>query len=265
MKISDARNILKENKGNHLYEVIIPSTGKKVPCASMTVGHHKSIAKMAINDEANFDKFLCALILQLSNEQIDVKEITELDKMAILYQIKQYNSTEALKITLTCPEPECGHEFVIEPTDKDMIKPDIILSYTKTLDIGGVKFEVEIGMPSVEDNMFYADFCDLRGKKFEEDGDEDSLTKLGMFIASYEMYLMCVRSITINGKVIDDFLDTTIEERLSFIEELSEGLIVVSEISEFMTKKYEEYGYHTSCPQCEYKFNNLFTPESFFF
>lgn len=264
MKISDARNILNENKGKHLYDVIIPSTVDKIPFSPMTVGHHKSIAKMAINDEANFDKFLCALILELSNEQVDMAKITELDKMAILYQVKQYNSTEPLKVNLTCPQPECEHEFMIVPTDKDMIKSDIELSYVKKLDISGVKFEVTIGMPSVQDNMFYADFCEVRAKEFPED-DEENRSKLGMFIASYEMYLMCIRSISINGQVIDDFLESTVQDRISFLEELSEGLIVVSEISEFMSKKYKEYGYDVSCPSCKYKFDSVFTPESFFF
>ena len=112
MKISDARNILNENKGKHLYDVIIPSTGEKIPFAPMTVGHHKSVAKMAINDESNFDKFLCALLLNLSDEKIQLDKVSELDKMAMLYQIKQHNSTEPLKVTLTCPEPECGHDFI---------------------------------------------------------------------------------------------------------------------------------------------------------
>ena len=264
MKISDAITILNENQGKHLYDIIIPSTGKKVPCKPMTVGHHKSMAKMAINDEANFDKFLCALILELSNEQIDMKFITELDKMAILYQVKQYNSTEALKITLTCPEPECSHEFTVVPKDTDMIKTDIKLTYIKKLEIGGVAFEIEIGMPSVEDNMFYAEFCDVRAKQIDKD-DEENLTKLGIFIASYEMYLMCVRSIKINGENIDDFSSSTVENRISFLEELSEGLIIIGEISDFMNEKHKEYGYHVSCPSCKYEFDNLFTPESFFF
>ncbi len=263
MKISDARNILNENKGKHLYDVIIPSTGNKVPFRPMTVGHHKSIAKMAINDEANFDKFLCALILELSDEQVGMAKINELDKIAILYQVKQYNSSEPLKVNLTCPE--CEHEFMIVPTDKDMIKTDIELSYIKTKEIEGVKFEVCIGMPSIQDNMFYADFCEVRAKKFENDKDDESLSKLGIFIASYEMYLMCIRSISINGKIIDDFLDASVEERISFLDELSEGLIVVSEISDFMNKKYKEYGYEMACPSCKYKFDNVFTAEGFFF
>ena len=264
MKISDAKNILSENKGKHLYDVIIPSTGSKIPFKPMTVGHHKSIAKMAINDESNFDKFLCALILELSNEQVDLSKITELDKMAILYQIKQHNSTEVLKISLTCPEPKCNTDFMVVPADSDVIKTDITLNYIKKLNVDGIDFEIEIGMPSVEDNMHYADFCDVRADKFEE-GDEESLTKLGIFIASYEMYLMCVRSIKIDGQDIEDFVTSTIEDRILFIEHLSEGLIVVKEISDFMNDKHKEYGYHVSCPKCKYKFDNLFTPESFFF
>ena len=229
----------------------------------MTVGHHKSVAKMAIHDESNFDKFLCALLLDLSNEKVQLGKVSELDKMAMLYQIKQHNSTEPLKVTLTCPEPLCGHDFIVVPTDADMIKTDIELSYIKKLEIDGIKFEIEIGMPSVEDNMSYADFCEGRANKL--DGDEDKISKLGIFIASYEMYLMCVRSINIDGQVIDDFPTSTIEDRIGFLEDLSEGLIVVSEISDFMNTKYKEYGYNTSCPSCEYKFDNLFTPESFFF
>lgn len=264
MKISDAKNILNENKGKHLYEVIVPSTGENIPFKPMTVGHHKSIAKMAINDESNFDKFLCALILELSDEQVNLSKITELDKMAILYQIKQHNSTESLKINLTCPEPECNMDFIVTPKDSDVIKTDIKLNYIKTLNVDGIDFEIEIGMPSVEDNMYYADFCDVRANKFKKD-DEENLTKLGIFIASYEMYLMCVRSIKIDGQDIEDFASSTVEDRISFIENLSEGLIVVKEISDFMNEKHKEYGYHVSCPKCKYKFDNLFTPESFFF
>ncbi len=264
MKISDAKNILNENKGKHLYDVIVPSTGEKIPFRPMTVGHHKSIAKMAINDESNFDKFLCALILELSAEQVNLAKITELDKMAILYQIKQHNSTESLKINLTCPEPECNMDFIVTPKDSDVIKTDVTLNYIKILNIDDIDFEIEIGMPSVEDNMYYADFCDVRANKFEKD-DEENLTKLGIFIASYEMYLMCVRSIKIDGQDIEDFATSTIEDRISFIEDLSEGLIVVKEISDFMNEKHKEYGYHVSCPKCNYKFDNLFTPESFFF
>ena len=75
-------------------------------------------------------------------------------------------------------------------------------------------------MPSVEDNMYYADFCDVRANKIEK-SDEESLAKLGIFIASYEMYLMCVRSIKIDGQDIEDFGTSTIEDRISFIENLS--------------------------------------------
>lgn len=275
MKISDARNTLKENKGKHLYDVIVPSTGKKIPFSPMTVGQHKTVAKMAIANEANFDKFLCALILELSNEQIKLNDINEIDKMAILYQIKQHNSPEALKITLTCPKEECRHEFPVVPKDVDVIKIDVDCSYIKKRDVGGIDFEIEIGMPSVQDSINYSVFCDARVEEIkasvegesEEDKEdkEDKLTKLAIFIASYEMYLLCVKSIKMHGACIDDFMDSSISERFQFLDELSEGLIVVSEISEFINSMHEAYGYHVNCPKCDHEFDNLFTPESFFF
>ena len=119
MNIADAMHLLQESEGQHLYDVIIPSLNSKMPFKPMTVGHHKTMAKMAINDESNFNKFLCALIFELSNEKIDFSKINEMDKMAILFQIKQHNSPDPLRITLECPE--CNTKLRIQPDlEKDI-------------------------------------------------------------------------------------------------------------------------------------------------
>lgn len=261
MNISDAKNILNENKGKHLYDVTIPSTGLKVAFAPMTVGHHKTIAKMAIEDESNFEKFLCALILQLSDNKIDLKKINELDKIAILFQIKQHNSTDRLKISLQCPE--CENKFSIQPSNDDIYKSGIEYSYVKEATIDDIKYKITIGMPSVSDGLNYAQYCESRVELLND--DEDLIAKMGIFIASYEMFLMCIREISINGNVIEDFDDTLIGERIEFLEDLSEGMIDIKEISEFMSNKHDEFGYKATCPKCKYEFDNLFSTENFFF
>jgi hypothetical protein len=261
MNIADAKKTLQERRGKHLYDVIIPSLNVKVPFAPMMVGHHKSVAKMAIDDEDNFDKFLCALILDLSNENVNLSDIIEIDKTAILYQIKQHNSTEPLKVSLSCPVSGCDTNFTVQPTDADFIKPEVELQYTNTMNIDGVDYELTIGMPTVMDNIFYYDFCTERAK----DLDEEEKTKLGMFIATYEMYLMCIRAISINGDSITDYLDTGIEDRIAFLDELPEGLIIVDDINKFMDDKKKEYSYNVECPKCEHKFADILSTESFFF
>jgi hypothetical protein len=261
MKIADAMKIMKENEGKHLYPVTICSSGEEIPFKPMTVGHHKTVAKMAIDDQDNFDKFLCALILDLSDEGVQMTDINEIDKVAILFQVKQHNSTEPLKITLTCPQGECGTKVTVQPRHEDVVKTDKEFEFSKTVERDGTKYELVFGMPSVQDNMAYYDFCDNRSKLL----NDEEKSKLGIFIATYEMFLMSVKSIKIDDNVIEDFPECTIEERISFLEELPEGIINIEKISEFMSAKGEEFGYNAKCPKCEHEFHNILSTDSFFF
>lgn len=262
MKLADAQAVLKESQGSHLNKVTVPSTGQTVPCKPMTLGHHKTIAKMSIDDDTTFNKFLCALILDLSDNGVDFGKTTEIDKMSIVFQLKQYNSPDPLKISLKCPQCETG--LTVQPTLDDIIKTDIEQEYTKSMEIAGVKFEITIGIPFIHDSLNYREFCDKRFDKIESDEDK---TKLAMFVASYEMFLMFIRQVKINGQVIEDYATETVENRIKFLETLSEGLIDIKEIGDFASDKYNEYGYHVKCPhaECGHEYDNLFSPESFFF
>ena len=258
MNLSDAFNMLEENKGNHLYDVLIPSTGQKISFEPLTVGQHKSVAKMAIDDEDKFDTVLSALIVTLSNGQIKLNEITEIDKIAILYQIKQNNSPEPLKINLNCID--CESKFSVQPPIDAVVK-QIDLGFSTSKKVNNMEFDIVFKMPSVMDNLQYSQYCNERS----ENMNDDEKSKFGFFIASYEMFLLFVDKISINKKEITDFKENPISERIEFIDKLPDGVINVEELAAFVNDKYEECGYKAKCPKCNYEFENLFSPENFFF
>lgn len=272
MKLADAQAVLKESQGSHLCDLIIPSTGEKIAFKPMTLGHHKTIAKMALDDETTFNKFLCALLLDLSDNKIDLSNITEIDKVSLIFQLKQFNSPEPLKVSLECPK--CQTNITVKPDLTDVIKIDIEQEIVKTMDVAGVNFEINIGIPSVEDSLKYSEFCEKRfelvvkeGEDKTEDETDLETQRIALFIASYEMFLMFIKGIKINGQQIEDYKSSTIEQRINFLETLSEGLIDIKEIGEFASDKYNQYGYHVKCPkgECGHEYDNLFSPDSFFF
>ena len=262
MKLADAQAVIKESQGSHLNELTIPSTGQKIASKPMSLGHHKTIAKMAIDNDSTFNKFLCALLLDLTNDGINFVDITEIDKMALVFQVKQFNSPEPLKISLECPQ--CATSMNVTPTMEDIIKTGIKQDFVKTMTVADITFEITIGIPSVHDSLNYSEFCDKRFNAFE---DDEQRAKLALFVASYEMYLMFIKNIKMNDQTIEDYKTETVENRIKFLESLSEGLIDVQEIGQFAKEKYDEYGYHVKCvnKECGYEYDNLFSPDSFFF
>jgi hypothetical protein len=261
MDINDALEMLKQNKGGHLYDVYVPSLQTVVSFKQMTVAQHKSMAKMAIENLENFEKFICALITELSDGKIKLKEINEIDKNSIMYAVKHHNSSSPITLEIKCGK--CEDKFKFTPEfDKVINKKDNLDNFVITSKIGDMEVEVEIGLPSVIENLTYNEYSTNRRKLLETKEDKD---KLSVFIGSYEMYLLCIRGIKLNDVPVGDFTNNKMEDRFTLIDALNIECINVDEIKKWLEDTYTKFSYDINCPKCKHKFEDMMATKNFFF
>jgi hypothetical protein len=263
MDINDALNMLNENKGGHLYNVYIPSHKKEYSFKQMTVAQHKTMAKMAIEDSDGFAKFLLALIMDLyqGEEEINFNNITEIDKNYILYAIKVNNSNAPLTLSLKCGN--CGEKFEHSPKVEDVLNRDVNIENTFLEGKhNGHYVKIEIGLPSVQENLIYGEFC----KNIDKDlKTEDEKRKRAYFIASYEMFLMCIKRVFINEDEISGFDQLSIEKKLKLIDSLSIECLDVKDIQDYLKSQYDKISYKINCTHCEHEFEDMMQADNFFF
>ena len=229
MKLEDFNKLLDEKAGNGIYEVFIPSLNETKPFKYLEVAQLKSLSKSLLDggDDSNY-LALTSLIRSVSVESLNLNEITEYDRIAILLTIRAYNfSDEEYKIKC----PKCKTEFNIK-TDiagmVDRIKP----TTTEQLvyEDEGLKIETVIGEPSVKNVLEFKEymrtFDKIKLQKDNQEFTESEKAKLEKHISSFAQ-LICVKEIKVNDEELEGFVDLDFMKKSELIELSSKDIKIL--------------------------------------
>lgn len=250
MKSSELLQLLKDNKGSHLYSIYIASLQKEVSFKPITVGQQLTLSKLAIENENNFYKASTLLIKELCSEELDFDKLNELDRIVLLVKIKKANSLKSNLYVITCPH--CSQEFTKEIDYEDYIKnyDKIDMSEkTITINIFDLKYDITVGFPSLNEIIYKQDNNLI--------DQEDIMHNLFNFI----------RSIVINNNKLEDLDKLTIEEQKNLYNELPGEIL--TEISKVIVERYENtlanfMKNEFNCIKCEKKIVDKLDINSFF-
>jgi hypothetical protein len=274
MRINDAINVLKDSQAGHLYDVWVPSLKKDISFRPLTVGQLKSLNKFSLDNEDNFYKALSALIVELSDKQIDLKEINELDRVIILSEIKKNNTTTSETLDVTCSgcEKPFTHLLNIENYENNDDLDDKVKDFNIEVDVSeDTKIKCVIGLPTIAEQISYKDYIvQMKRKKqnFETKrvktmfnlNDTQKNDIIEKAVDTEEKYLagnlnfLFIRNIAINDTEIDSVTTESVENRISLYDQLPGS--IRGEITNKIVFQYKEtldkvLRYTVRCPHCE--------------
>jgi hypothetical protein len=261
MDIKDAVGILNQSQGGHTYDVYVPSLVK-------------TLNKFAMDDEDNFYKALSALIKDLSNNQVELNQINEIDRVLILSAIKKNNTTSPELIEVTCPEckEKYEHPLSIDNYDDDE-------NLQKKIEKVELEYELPdktamslvLGLPTVEEQIAFKMFIAKKKKarliaernKFSKGmSAEDKELALRKAQASEEIFyaknslFLFLRDLTIDDNNISGITSARINDRITLFDQLPGDLKgeIIEKVSKGYQKTLEHFmEYKVTCVHCEHE------------
>jgi len=117
MDISAIQKALETGLSTNVYEILIPSMGKKVPFKPLLTGQCKTMAKIMIDaNEKPFDTFRAVVAMikaTCMDEELDLNELTELDRVKIMLEF--YTNNNILKdFNIACPKCKKSNKINID-------------------------------------------------------------------------------------------------------------------------------------------------------
>lgn len=269
MKIDDVRKMIEESLGQNLVRIEVPSTKKQHLFKPMTVGMKKSVAKFSLADQSEestieFQIAKLALIKTLCPE-IDLAELTDIDFISLLCNIRLNNSVDPLELIVKCSNDECKNRFehtfnfeqVIENCNKFNFQ-------VKTRD---VKIDDKTTLTLTISNPKIQDILELE-KHLLETEDLDKRMQERIVTSPY----LHIVGLAVNGEAVEDFKEKGLMERISVLDELHCSKLldgnetsVFSEIMKtFDSDEYSKIFGKLTCPKCNQEMEGVFTTDSFF-
>lgn len=285
MDIRNAINVLKESQGGHTYEIYVPSLEKEVTFRALKIGQLKTLNKFAIDNDDKFYAALSSLIVDLSDEAVDLKEINELDRVLILSGIKKNNTTSPESMDMTCSqcEHEFSHELNIDNYDDSEELKEKMDPFTLEQSIGEIELKCTIGLPSVTEQIELKEMITIGKKKAEAKAKRKAKTMINMskedinqFVSkaanNQEQYLssntnfLFVRGLEVGDSTVD-ILNSTLAQRSDLFDQLPAN--VKGEISNRISKNYNDtlkhfLKYSVTCPKCKATHTEEVSIASFF-
>lgn len=272
MDIKSAINILKESQGGHSYDIYVPSLDQEISFKPLKIGQLKSLNKFASGDDNNFYTSLSSLIVELSDNKIDLTKINEIDRTLILIGIKKNNTTTCEKIKITCSDckKDYTHDLNIENYD-DMDTLETKVSHiTGTTKIENLTIKYDIGLPSVSEQIAFKDYITQRKRKRHSAetkkvkqmlymSDDEKNKYVEECVANEEKMItdnpgfIFIRNIFFNDDKIE-LSSVDIQNRVDLYDQLPSS--IKGEISDKIIINYNEtlsnfLKYSVTCPHCK--------------
>jgi hypothetical protein len=226
MQVEEFIKLLEEQTGNGVHQVYIPSLDTKKKFKYLTVADLKTVSKTLLDSNGSSEYLtLSSLIVSLCIEELDLKKLTEYDRIAILLQIRA-NNFEEEEYTITCPE--CKTKVTIKLDISKMLDKLKKLSTTNfTYEDKNLKLEFTISDPSIQNLIEFKEYMEAFKKLKDENEEEDFDDDLFEVFASEFSQLIFVKAIKVNDQVLSDY------EELDFMKKFKL-------INSFSTKVYQK-------------------------
>lgn len=265
IKMSEIMAVLEKVNAENLYVVKVPGTGQELSFRPLTVGMRKSLAKFALGDMSDssmneFQMAKMAMLKSLSVTNFDENDITEIDFISMLAQVRNSNSIEDLTLNITCMNNSCGKRFAHVVNLDDIVdrcsKFDFLQKKVEVVDKHNVKYVFTLGYPSMMDV--------LAMRKFGETTDPE------IYRLTYPYIYL--KMISVDGNDIDDFRQSDIHRRIAVIEGLNDSVLYKGGDNSVYRMVYEKFGDDNvfkvygdvRCPFCQYEMGGVVTTDSFF-
>lgn len=246
MKLTDAVNMLKQAKGQHLDQIYIPSAQKTLMFNPLSTSDIKTLTRISFLEEfdlnveliklALFDK-LCVddlsetgIVIDETNEEGEVigkkeikppissKTITQIDYLAFLIGLRQMLDN-SLTYSLKCPNHDCQHEFEYTLNLEDEFNEEIF-------EFKPQHFKVNIADPDTTfvwtfelENFSMYDYLHFRYmmKKIEQaDGENPDI----LYETRFTKPILYIKNIYINDEMIEDWVDLSLPDKLMFYNKI---------------------------------------------
>lgn len=266
MKIDDIVKLLSDSSGKHCYSIYIPTLKRELEFMPLTVGAKKSLSKLAMDDNDNLYNTLTAMIIQSCTEEIDLCELTEVDRIYILAHIYCSNFPTVPKYKITCSE--CDTEFIAEISPVELVKdlrdvdfPVNVIPFVND----DFKCDLAIGMPSINTNVHYNNYI-KEIKRIVAIENKEYLDRIDEYLSKYAI-LAFIKDISINDKKVDNYDDLTMEERNEIIDLLPAQIL--NQITDYVVEHelgeiVKRFAYVRECIKCKKKVEVIFTISDFF-
>ena len=240
LNINDIINLVKESNKEFECDIFLPSLKKDVRFKPMNASHLKAIIKTSVEGVFSnniFNQTLYSIIRDIIDPSVQLSEITTIDKIYILFQLRNKNVKNTISVEVKNGE---ASNVIEEDLNKiiSKLKKKKLNFESQTLSDG--PYSVTIGLPTI-DQEFVSDryFEQTKIKKIDEK-DKNALKDLlaPLFISEITQY---IKTLKIKEQEID-FLSLNISERLSIVESLSTNIIskIIEKIDESFGKQINE-------------------------
>ena len=262
MNISAIENALNEGLNTTIYEIYVPSLKKKLSFKPLTVNQCKTMAKIMISANENpFDTFkaVVAMIKSTCVDEIDMNELTELDRISLMLEF--YTNNNILKdFDINCPK--CNHK------NKIKIDLDNIISNLENVSTNDIEFDNEqenkltclVGIPKLPVmHMFYKAVQD--GKLEMDDMTHTFIKELKLQFSNKN-----IEPIELSIELFDDITDFI--ESIKLIpyivttnknDNKSIFDIIIKLLDDIMPTDSENY----ICSKCGYNFGEVASAQNF--
>ena len=271
MKIEDAVKMLQESNGSHVYEIHIPSAGKKVKFKPITTGQQKSLAKFSLDAHSfnlNYEILKLGLFdeLKIDKDQISSDKLKEIDLIAFLAGLRMYNIIDVMQITAFCFE--CQDKFIVDINLNNIIdrcSKYEFDEYKYSNSVDEIEYEIVVAEPSYKNIIELEEYVKLMSEKLKmtpEDRIElRAFTKPAIYLSE----------VKINGALIDNFKHSDFTEKLKLYNSLPPKITFIEKdsilnliIDKFDLEANEKMLGNVTCPKCKKELEGVITNDSFF-
>lgn len=226
MNINEAINLIKENEGAHTYTCHLPTLDKTVSFRPLTVSELKSVAKISIDGEDLYTG-LTALMQILCINDLDMTQLSEIDKTKALLTIKVANQLGDDVYNLTCNECDANFNYdvpILNLIENNFNEP--AKSIKLSLNANNIKYDLTISIPSLKLSAMYSKFVEGVTKQISESNYTEQQSQEIMLHMIRYGNLIFVKELFINDEIIEGFdSDTPLDKRNSILDMLPGKII----------------------------------------
>jgi len=208
-----------------IFELTLPSTGKKIKCRPWLVGEQKTLLMALQSNDADILLSVRNVVDTCSFGKLDIESLPNFDLEYMFMQIRIRSVGESVDLVLTCGHCEQQHDYRLQLIDVKVIKTDGHSTKIMLADNLGVEMEY----PTTE--------------------QLDYLNKNYSVETVYETIMKCIKTVFTDEEV-HPTKDEPLEEVRAFLESLTSQQFEQIE-NFFATMPVLKHTFTDKCPHCE--------------
>jgi hypothetical protein len=226
LNINEIIKLVKDSNKEFESDIYLPSQNKDIHVKSMNASHLKSIIKTAVSEtfhDLAFNQTVFTILREILDPSCPLSSVTNLDKIAILLQLREKNVRPTIKVSLTNEDESKTIEEEIQISQLvKKLKSSNLKFNEETIQEGS--YEITLGYPTIDQEYNFHRYLDqTKVKKIDENNKEDLKNLFGpIFIQELGIY---VKSIKIKDTVID-MNKLIVADRISVVENLPTTALV---------------------------------------